>query len=512
MPDAAGASGQSGGMHEMLKRHAVQVLREAGLSQADVARRLCVSERSVRAIEAEPAVATIDDAAERKHRCIGRPSKAEPFRRLVTELMAKEPELLSLEVLRRARLAGYGGGKSALYALVASVRPAPLRPIVRFEGLPGEFTQHDFGHVEVRFIDGRTKRVHFFATRLKYSRHVEVTLVDNEQTETIVRTLVVHFDRIGGVPLVAVFDQPKTIVKVWRDGRVVEYNPTFAQAMLEMGVGVEVCWPRSGQQKGAVENLVGWVKGSFFKQRRFVDDDDLVRQLAEWHHEVNTERPSRATGFVPSVRLAEERARFRPLRVAPADLALRFPVFVGPTGYVTFETQQYSMVGDAIGIAGTLYLYRDRVRIVAGRFESTHERLLERGAKSTLPGHRATHVAAVSGRRGKLYLKRQQLLDLGPVLFEYLTELVHRRPLAWNVEIERMHDLLESYGQSALVASTARALRERCFGAEYVAHHIDEGVAALGEALAGTRLPSSDPTPQDTNSPTAGRQQELFRS
>lgn len=140
----------------MLKRHAIQVLREAGHSQTDVARRLGVSERSVRTVEGEAPVATIDDTAERKRRRIGRPSKAEPLRPFVAELMAKEPELLSLEVLRRARLqAGYAGGKSALYALVASLRPTLARPVVRFEGLPGEFTQHDFGHVDVRIVDGR---------------------------------------------------------------------------------------------------------------------------------------------------------------------------------------------------------------------------------------------------------------------------------------------------------------------------------------------------------------------
>jgi transposase len=475
-------------MHEMLKRHAIQVLSQAGHTDAEVAKLVDASERSVRRIVREKTVSTVDDAAERKRRQIGRPSKAEAFRPLVTEVLTKEPELMSLEILRRARAAGYAGGKSALYALIATLRPTPTRPIVRFEGLPGEFTQHDFGHVDVRFVNDTKKRVHFFATRLKYSRHVEVTLVDNEQTETIVRTLVEHFDRLGGVPLVAVFDQPKTIVKTWRDGKVLEYNATFAQATLEMGVGVEVCWPRSGQQKGAVENLVGWVKGSFFKQRRFVDDADLATQLAEWHHEVNTVRESRATGIVPSVRVAEERVRLRPLRVTPAELALRFPIFVGPTGYVTFDTQQYSMAPESIGIAGTLVLHRDRVRIVAGRFESMHERLFERGAKSTLPQHRVSHVAAVSGRRGKLYLKRQQLLDLGAVLFEYLTELVHRRPLAWNAEIERMHALLETYGESALVASTARALRDRCFGAEYVSHHLELGVRSLAEAMAQQEL------------------------
>src|SRR5206468_297306 len=57
---------------------------------------------------------------------------------------------------------GYAGGKSALYELIHAIRPKPTRLITRFEGLPGEFTQHDFGEVDVRFLDGTTKRVHFF--------------------------------------------------------------------------------------------------------------------------------------------------------------------------------------------------------------------------------------------------------------------------------------------------------------------------------------------------------------
>ncbi|MFO0737613.1 MAG: hypothetical protein U0270_17100 [Labilithrix sp.] len=46
-----------------------------------------------------------------------------------------------------------------------------------------------------------------------------------------------------------------------------------------------------------------------------------------------------------------------------------------------------------------------------------------------------------------------------------------------------MHELLGTYGESALVGATARgALRQRCFGAEYVAHHLDLGAHALAEA------------------------------
>jgi transposase len=112
---------------------------------------------------------------------------------------------------------------------------------------------------------------------------VEVTLVPDERVETLVRTLVEHLAAFGGIPLVTVFDRPKTIALKWgRDGVVTEWNPTVAGVALDFGIGVEVCWPYRPQEKGSVENLVGWVKGSFFKQRRFLDQRDLERQLRDW--------------------------------------------------------------------------------------------------------------------------------------------------------------------------------------------------------------------------------------
>jgi len=165
----------------MMKRFEVQVLLRAGHTQADVARRLGISERSVRTIAEEAPVEQIEDGPERERRRIGRPSKAEPFRNEVVAILKEEPDLLSLEILRRMRQRGYDGRKSAMYQLIASVRPVPVRPMVRFEGVPGEFSQHDFGEVDVRFRNGDRRRVHFFASRLKYSRYVQVTIVDDER-------------------------------------------------------------------------------------------------------------------------------------------------------------------------------------------------------------------------------------------------------------------------------------------------------------------------------------------
>ena len=458
----------------MLKRHAIQVLRQAGRHTLDeIAAFTAVAKRSVQRVSAEPMMTQTVVGAAADARPMGRPAKAEAYRAPVIGWLTEDPALLSVELLRRAKLAGYTGAKSALYALVRTVRPTTPRPVVRFEGLPGEFTQHDFGQVIVRFLDGTTRRVHFFATRLKYSRWVAVSLVPNEQVETLARTLVAHFAEMGGIPLLAVFDRPKTVALKWRkNGEVTDWNPIFAGVVLDLGLGIEVCWPSAPQQKGAIENLVGWVKGSFFKQRRFLDDEDLRTQLAAWLVEVNTTRPSRATGIIPAVRLVEERARLRPLKVTPDALALRLPVVVGVTAYVTHTTHRYSMPSDALGFAGTLYLYRETVRIVAGRFDVTHPRLVTPHAISTLPAHRTQHVAAVSGQRGKRYLERQHLLDLGSVVHEYLTELTHRRPRIWVRDVERLHTLLQTHGADATREAFAHGLAARVFGAEYIAHYL----------------------------------------
>jgi hypothetical protein len=289
-------------------------------------------------------------------------------------------------------------------------------------------------------------------------------VVKDQTVESLVRNLAEHLDSWGGAPLLCVFDRPKTVALKWqRNGEVTEWNPVFAYVMLELGIGVELCWPQQPQQKGTVENLVGFVKSSFFKVRRFLDPQDLQQQLVAWHREVNQERPCRATGVIPAVRLSEEAPRLRSLKVRPKDLALRIPVYVGPTGTVLHHGHPYSMPPEAISMPGTLYLYADRVRIVAGRYEVNHPRKFVAHEGSTLAVHRAAMVAAVSGKRGKRYLKRQQLLELGESAFLYLTEIVHRRPRQWFFDVDRLHEILQSHGQEVLRRAMEEGIKEQVF-------------------------------------------------
>jgi len=145
----------------------------------------------------------------------------------------------------------------------ASLRPASSTLVIRFEGLPGEFSQHDFGQVDVRYIEGKQERIHFFASRLKFSRWAEVSVVPDQRVESLVRSLIDHLTGFVGSAGVGV-RSTKTIALKWgKDGTVTEWNTTFSSVTLDLGLGVELCWPHRPNQKRSIENLVGWVKGSF---------------------------------------------------------------------------------------------------------------------------------------------------------------------------------------------------------------------------------------------------------
>lgn len=470
-----------------MSRHEIQVLRAAKMVQQAVAAATDVSSRSVRRIQREAPVTTSETAALIKARRIGRPSIAAPWTGLVETWLHEDHALPGMEILRRlCDEHAYRGGKSAVYELVRRLRRPAVAPLVRFEGVPGEFSQHDFGQVDVRYTGGAVERVHFFASRLKWSRVVHVVLVPDEREEALVRGLLDAFEAFGGIPLVTVWDNPKTVV-VSRKGELIVWNAIFGQVALDYRFAPELCWPRSGNQKGAVENLVGWVKGSFFKCRRFHDRADLEAQLAHWLSAANTRRPSRATGIIPSVRLEQERLRLRALPIPPAAYALNIPVVVSARARVAYEGMTYSMPPDTLGQPATLHLYRDRVKIVPKAGPPVLHPRVPRGATSMLPEHRTAMLGAVRGVRARLYYQRQNLWELGPAAEAWLTELIHRRPTQWRQDVEQCVTLLQEHGPAPLLAAFTVGVQQHAIGAEYVAARLRGLDAERGEPRRASR-------------------------
>jgi transposase len=461
----------------MFDRHEVWTLHNTGeYSQRRIAKTLGISRTSVQRILSEAPITSNDVLHERdarKARGVGRPCLADQLAPSLAQWIEAEPKLSGREALRRLREQGRKLGDSTFYRAWQQARgtadiPEPV--MVRFEGVPGEFAQFDFGECDIRLGNGSTRRVHFACYRLKYSRWMYVQVVPDQKVESLIRALLNGFASAGGVPLSVVFDRPKTVVIGKNSEGLPKWNTTLARAAIDYGFVIELCMPRAGWQKGSVEALVKFVKGDFFTQRIFADvEQDLPSQLLGWLTQVNMQRKCRATNVVPADLLPEEQTRLRKLAIEPDRYGLVFPVFIGPTSVVEFRGQRYAMPPQAASRPATLSLLPDRVHIITqnGKHEVTHPRYPINGI-SYLPGQRAAILAKVAGDRGRTYFMRECLLQLGPVAEVYITELVHARPYVWAGDIETLFHLLEKVGEVRFRSLLERAHAKRLFGAEYV--------------------------------------------
>ena len=104
------------------------------------------------------------------------------------------------------------------------------------------------------------------------------------------------------------------------------------------------------------------------------------------------------------------------------------------------------------------FLYEDRLRIVAGRFEAEHRRRKKGDPEAPLPEHRNAKLAAVHGERAKLYEKREQILKLGKHALALLTAITHREGPRSKASVEALYALLVEHGDEAMRAAIERAV------------------------------------------------------
>jgi transposase len=411
----------------------------------------------------------------------GPASKTEVIReRLVAALQEQKDgeQIPGGALLTRARTDwGYGGQRSAFYDLLRQVRPPPTPPLMtRFEGLPGEFTQFDFGQALVPLGRGKV-RVRFFAGRLKYSRFMHALRVPDEKAESLVRGVVDCLNAWKGSTGQWVFDNPETVWTTLGDGHRILHQH-LRQLVSEMNVCVEPCTPRMANQKGTIESLVKFIKANFLPGRSFADLDDFDRQLAQWLHYVNHERRCDATSQVPNARLAEEVERLgrRPVPWSSADYPLREEGTVGPTGLVTYRGTPYSVNPRRLGAPATVLVRRTTIELVVGDERIIHDRDDGVPTPHRKPEHSLAEVAMITEGRKRTYIKREYLLHLGPASWTFIDQLVSRhRGNTWYPSIHRLYDLAVKVPATVFLAACERCHRERRYAV------IDVQTALRGE-------------------------------
>lgn len=463
-------------MHATAARYDVIRARDAGLDARQIERLTGVSPAAQRRIAHEEIPFGMTDTQLRQQRRVGRPGVLVlALRHEIETWLLEDPTLKVAEILRRLVTDhGYRDGKNPVYGYVQQVRPPkpPGLPVVRFEGVPGEFAQHDFGSLTLTYTDGRREKLHFYAGRLKYSRALHVALFPGETAEAYLRGFEGAAARWGGLPLFNVVDNHKaTVLRRVLDPTTgqerIHYNAHFASFLREVGVFAEPTAPYAAQQKGSVENLVGFVKGGFFLPRHFRHRQDVAQQLPEWLHYVNAVRPCDATHVIPAVRLQEEQDRLRPLPFGTRGYGLVYPAVVGPEARVRCLGYQYSTPTGWMGQAVVVRVHPEQVVLHYHDQQVVHPRVPNNGRYSVLPEHRAPLFVKP---RGAVMAKRQLLMDLCPEAAQFFTELVHRRPHTWRErDLPTAWQLFETLGEQRLVDGFRYCVAQGAIGGEYLA-------------------------------------------
>ncbi len=331
-----------------MERSTAHLLSKRGKSIRQIATELGRSPTTIAKVLKEP----VDWEAAPRHRRSG----LDPWRPQIQGWLREGLSVVRmLELARGDPEEPYIGSRSHFGEYVRLVRrdleqqQAASDVPIRFEGMPAEYLQVDWGEVRnFPFTQRASSRRYFLACRLKYSRWVWVRWTTDMRQETLLRGLVDCFLELGWVPWVLVFDNMKTVTSGRNSARQPVWTPALLQLAGEFGFHPQACDLGAANQKGSVESLVKWVKGNLLAGRSFTDDADLYEQTADWLGYANA-RPSSATGIPPAERLEEEVAKGGALPPTAGDYGLLESRHVSPEAMVAVGGNRYSVPVEHVG-------------------------------------------------------------------------------------------------------------------------------------------------------------------
>src|SRR5215207_7797853 len=170
-----------------MERSAIHLLRKRGKSLREIAAELGHSKTTIARALSEP----VDQPPPRRQRV----SLVDPWRSQIAEgLRQGLSGVRMLELARDDAEQPFRGCDSVWRAAVRRERlaleheQAVADVPIRFEGLPGEYLQVDWGEIRhFPFTQQKPVTRYFLACRLKYSRWTWVSFTDNMRQETLFR-------------------------------------------------------------------------------------------------------------------------------------------------------------------------------------------------------------------------------------------------------------------------------------------------------------------------------------
>ncbi len=408
-----------------------------------------------------------------------RASKLDPLKGEIVRLLHQHP-FSAQQILQKLRQGGYSGGYSILKEFIRLVRPVhrPAYLTLHFE--PGECAQIDWGYAGVVPVGQTRRRLSFFIMVLCYSRQMYVEFTLSETMEQFLACQQNAFAFFGGVPRDMMLDNLKTGVLSHPMGGPVTFHPRYLDFARFYGFALKACNVRKANEKGRVENAVGYLRKNFLAGLELTAFAPLNPMVQTWLAEVANVRVHGETKKMPKELFALEKPRLLALPATLYDVAKVQTIRATPRFRVHFDSNRYSVPAEYASTRLTVRVYPDKLLLChQDRIVAEHPRCYDRGRDFENPDHvRELLLQRKAARSQKLL---QRFLQLSPLAEEYYRQLEQRR-LNPQQHVAKIVALAEIYGADALALALGDACHFQAFSSEYVANLLEQRRRLLPQA------------------------------
>jgi transposase len=432
-------------------------LHHLGWSQRKIARALGVDRYTVKNY--------VNDPQRKFNRTAARNLKLDPFRQLIQKWLEEDNEAKAPVVLQRLYENGFDGKITIVRDYLRNVRgPRKKREaFLRFESLPGEQMQIDWGHFG-SLLYGETKRkLYALAVLEAYSRMLYVEFTHSQNQSALHQCLLNAFIFFGGSPKEVLVDNMLTAV-IERQGTVIRFNDAFLDFLRIFNITPIACTPGAPNEKGKVESAIKYLRQNFWPLRSFDDLTDVQLQAQKWLKDVANVRTHHTTGQQPVDRF--EKVQLNQLPELLPDYRQVISLKVHKDFAVRFDNNTYTVPPWTIGQklivkadAATVTIYHKQNKVAC------HLRCWQKKQRIESP----THAQQVKKIRKKLWQDRQiaALASLGLEARYYLKGIIDANlPIKKNVS--KLLSLNDQYGTTLLIWAIRKALAFNAYGAEYI--------------------------------------------
>ena len=408
-------------------------------------------------------------------------SKLDPYKPDIVRLLERHP-YSAAQVFQRLREHGFDGSYELVKAYGRTVRPRRQAAFLTLAFAPGECAQVDWGAFGSVPVGQTHRQLSFFVMVLCYSRMLYVEFTVSQTMEHFLACHQHAFDFFGGIPRKVMVDNLKSAVLKRAVGDAPVLNPKYLDFATYYGFTIAPCNVGKGNEKGRVENGVGYVKKNFLAGLELPDFSALNPAARHWLDTVANVRLHGETRAQPTVLWQTERPALHPVPGHPFDIATVSQVRASRQFRVTVDTNRYSVPAQYAGHALTLKTYPDRLCLYLGeQLIARHTRRDDRFQDIEDPEHpKPLLEQRKKARDHKVFMR---FLALSPRAEAYYLKLEERR-LNPPHHVRNIVALSDIYTPEAVARAMEEAFVYEAFSSEYIANLVEQRARCTPEASA----------------------------